>query len=62
MKNWELIELILKKPLEQIIDLATGNWKCGMCKEKRNYFSKEAIKEALEEKNIDLEGKNGKDL
>lgn len=62
LKNWELIELILKKPLEQIIDLATGDWKCGICKDKKKFFSKEAVEGALKEKTIDLEGKNGKDL
>lgn len=50
MKNWELLEFILKKPLEEIIDLATGAWKCGMCKEKRKYFSKDVILKAAKEK------------
>ena len=29
MKDWELFEVVLKKPLQDIIDLATGNWKKG---------------------------------
>lgn len=50
---WKIIEEIFKKPIEEIIDIATGEFKknCGLCKEKQKYFSKEAIKKALEEKN-----------
>lgn len=50
MKNWQLMEIILKKPLEDIVDIVTGKWKCGICKDKQKYFSQEAINEALKEK------------
>lgn len=50
MKNWQLMEAVLKKPLEEIVDLVTGKWKCGICKDKQKFFSKEAITEALREK------------
>lgn len=51
MKNWQLMEIILKKPLEEIVDIVTGKWKCGICKDKQKYFSKESIINALKEKN-----------
>ena len=62
METWKLIEIILKKPLEQIVDLATGDWKCGICKDKKKYFSKDSIVDALKEKNIKSEVKDGKNL
>lgn len=53
MKNWQLFEQILKKPLEEIVDLITGNWKNGLCKEKKKYFDKESLLKALQEKEVD---------
>ncbi len=50
MKTWEIIETVLKKPLEEIVDITTGNWKCSVCKSKKKYFSKESILSALKEK------------
>ena len=50
MKNWKIIEMILKKPLEEIVDITTGKFKCGVCKNKQKYFSEKAIYEALKEK------------
>lgn len=51
MKDWEFFEKILKKPLEQIVDLLTMNWKKGLCKDKQKYFDKEVLLKALKEKN-----------
>ena len=53
MKNWQLFEQILKKPLEEIVDLITGNWKNSLCKEKKKYFDKEILLKALQEKEVD---------
>ena len=53
MKNWQIMEIILKKPLEEIVDVITGKWKCGICKDKQKYFSKESIYQALKEKQED---------
>ena len=50
MKTWELLEMVLKKPLEEVVDLVTGEWKCGFCKDKKKYFSKEKLLEAAKEK------------
>lgn len=47
--KWEFLEIILKKPLEEIIDIA-GNWKCKPCNDKLKYISKDSIYEALKEK------------
>lgn len=44
------MEIILKKPLEEIVDIVTGKWKCGICKDKQKYFSQESIHQALKEK------------
>jgi hypothetical protein len=51
LKDWEFFEKILKKPLEQIVDLLTMNWKKGLCKDKQKYFDKEVLLKALKEKN-----------
>lgn len=51
--------MVLKKPLEEIVDLATGNWKCGFCEGKKKYFEKEKILEALKEKNGKMGENNG---
>lgn len=51
MKAWELIEIMFKKPIEQIIDITTGKWLCEPCKAKKQYISKEAVLEAAKEKN-----------
>lgn len=56
MKDWEFFEKILKKPLEQIVDVITRNWKNGLCKDKKKFFDKEVLLKALEEKN------NGKNI
>lgn len=50
MKNWELVEEILRKPLESIIDITTGNWKCKPCNDKLKYINEDFIKEAAKEK------------
>lgn len=50
MKDWELFEVVLKKPLQDIIDLATGNWKKGLCEDKKNFFDKDILFKALKEK------------
>lgn len=50
MKDWQLFEKILKKPLEQIVDLVTGNWKSGLCKDKKKFFDKDVLLKALKEK------------
>ena len=42
MKTWEIIETVLKKPLEEMVDITTGNWKCSVCKSKKKYFSKDS--------------------
>ncbi|EFE86037.1 hypothetical protein FUSPEROL_02078 [Fusobacterium periodonticum ATCC 33693] len=55
MLDWELFEKILKKPLQEIIDLTTGDWKKGICKDKKKFFDKEALLRALREK---INGKN----
>ena len=55
MLDWELLEKILKKPLQEIVDLATGDWKKGICKDKKKFFDKETILKALREK---INGKN----
>lgn len=49
--GWKIIEIILRKPLEEIIDVVTGEWKCAPCKAKQKYISKDAVLEALKEKN-----------
>ncbi|MGL5714442.1 MAG: hypothetical protein ACRCX2_15595 [Paraclostridium sp.] len=52
METWKIIEIVLKKPIEQIVDVITGKWLCEPCKTKKIYFSKEAIlNAALEKKN-----------
>lgn len=50
MKTWQIVEIIFKKPLEQIIDISTGKWLCEPCKSKKQYISKEAVLEAAKEK------------
>lgn len=50
MKNWELVEEIFRKPLEGIIDITTGNWKCKPCETKLKYVSEDFIKTAAKEK------------
>lgn len=50
MKNWELVEEILRKPLESIIDITTGNWKCKPCNDKLKFISEDFIKNAAKEK------------
>lgn len=55
MTNWEMLELILKKPLEDIVDIVTGKWKCGMCETKKKFISEEKVHEALKEKKHFLE-------
>ena len=55
MLDWELFEKILKKPLQELVDLVTGDWKKGICKDKKKFFDKEALLKALREK---INGKN----
>jgi hypothetical protein len=50
METWRIIETILKKPIEQIVDIATGKWVCEPCEDKKIFFSLEAILEAAKEK------------
>lgn len=50
MKNWELVEEILRKPLESVIDIATGNWKCKPCNDKLKYINEDFIIKAAKEK------------
>lgn len=50
METWKIIEIIFNKEIEKIIDVATGKWICGTCKDKKKYFSKEAVLEAAKEK------------
>lgn len=50
MKNWELVEAILRKPLENVIDITTGNWKCKPCNSKLKYINENFIKDAAKEK------------
>ena len=47
--KWEFLEIILKKSLEEIIDIA-GNWKCKPCNDKLKNIGKDSIYEALKEK------------
>ncbi|MGL4997395.1 MAG: hypothetical protein ACRC5T_00170 [Cetobacterium sp.] len=53
--TWKIMEMILKKPLEDVIDLITGNWNVKFCAEKRKFFSKEALIEAAKEKKVAFE-------
>lgn len=58
IKEWEILEQIFKKPLEQIIDIATGHWSCGVC-QKKNFFSEKSVFEALKDK---IKDKGDKDV
>lgn len=57
METWKILEQILNKPLETIVDVVSGNWLCGLCPGKQKFFSKEAIlnaaKDKLKENSID---------
>lgn len=50
MNNWEFFEHILKKPLQELVDLTTGDWKKNVCKDKQKFFDKDALLNALKEK------------
>lgn len=56
MKDWEMFEYLLKKPLQEIIDYATGDWKKGVCKDKKNFFDKDVLFKALKEKHEEIKG------
>lgn len=50
METWQILEQILNKPLEKIVDVISGNWLCGICPGKQKFFSKEAILKAARDK------------
>ncbi|MGL5713241.1 MAG: hypothetical protein ACRCX2_09495 [Paraclostridium sp.] len=50
METWKVLEQILGKPLETIVDVVSGRWLCGICPDKQKFFSKEAILKATKEK------------
>lgn len=50
METWKVLETILGKPLETIVDVVSGNWLCGICPDKKRFFSKDAILDAARQK------------
>ncbi|AVQ21349.1 Phage protein [Fusobacterium necrophorum subsp. funduliforme] len=49
-----IVKIAFQKNLEDLVDLTTGNWKCGTCKEKAKFLDKELILKALKEKENEI--------
>ncbi|MGL5709857.1 MAG: hypothetical protein ACRCXX_14415 [Cetobacterium sp.] len=50
METWQIIEAVFKKPINTIIDVATGKWLCNVCDDKKKFWSREAVLKAAKEK------------
>lgn len=60
--HWKEVQSIVKiafqKNLEDLVDLTTGNWKCGVCKSKSKFIDKDMVWKALKEKYGEINKRN----
>ena len=50
METWKVLETILGKPLETIVDVVSGKWLCGICPDKQKFWNKDVLLKAAKDK------------
>ncbi|MGL4645322.1 MAG: hypothetical protein ACRCVH_13435 [Vagococcus fluvialis] len=50
METWKVLETILGKPLETIVDVVSGKWLCGICPDKQKFWNKDVLIKAAKDK------------